>query len=129
MIGMLWRAAAIASFPLFVLAVRFIPFDMVPSMCAFLHFTGYPCPTCGMTRSVSAVCSLDLAQAVSLNPLGLAVVGLLAFSWVIALYEIATGRRSRVRRWAESRVSLLAVAGLCVLVLFGLLRVLLLASA
>lgn len=38
--------------------------------CPFLHFTGIPCPTCGMTRSFMAIARGDMLQAIDYNALG-----------------------------------------------------------
>ena len=45
--------------------------------CFFKSLTGYPCPTCGTTRSVKLLFDGDLAGAFLMNPIGI-VVGLLA---------------------------------------------------
>ena len=37
--------------------------------CLFHAITGLPCPTCGATRAVLALCHLDLAGAAAMNPL------------------------------------------------------------
>lgn len=42
--------------------------------CPLRSFTGIPCPLCGMTRSVTATVHLRVAEAMALNPAGVAVV-------------------------------------------------------
>ncbi len=37
--------------------------------CPFFALTGYPCPTCGMTRAWTAVLSLDFPTALAYHPL------------------------------------------------------------
>lgn len=37
--------------------------------CVFLHFTGIPCPGCGMTRAFLSVIRLDFLGALRYNPL------------------------------------------------------------
>lgn len=37
--------------------------------CPFKFLFGLPCPTCGATRSLAALASLDLAQSLRFNPL------------------------------------------------------------
>ncbi|AFY45626.1 hypothetical protein Nos7107_5111 [Nostoc sp. PCC 7107] len=39
-------------------------------VCPIRHFTGIPCPTCGMTRSFMAIGRGDLSQAVAENLFG-----------------------------------------------------------
>jgi hypothetical protein len=120
---MAWKVMVIVSFPAFLLAARFIPWDRVPLTCAFLRLTGYPCPTCGITRSVMALARLDLNQAAAMNPLSVPFVGILALWWIISLYEIATRKQTRLTRWAGRRMHLLALAAFVVVLLFGALRI------
>lgn len=40
-------------------------------ICLFKHVTGIPCPSCGITRSISLVFSGRFADALQMNPLGL----------------------------------------------------------
>jgi hypothetical protein len=54
-------------------------------VCPIRHFTGIPCPTCGMTRSFMAIARGDLERAVSENALGL----ILFSSFSIAIVHIA----------------------------------------
>ena len=120
---MLKKLVVIASLPALFLAARFIPFDGLPSTCAFLHLTGYPCPTCGMTRSVMALAHLDLGRAMQMNSLGLAFVGSLGLWWTNSIYQMAVGRQTRLAKWVLQRMNLLAAAAFAVLLLFGALRI------
>ena len=52
-----------------------------PILCPLRAATGVPCPYCGLTRSITATATGDLAGAVELNPAGPAVVVLTLFSW------------------------------------------------
>lgn len=124
---LLRKAAVIASFPLLVLAARFVPFDRLPSTCGFLRLTGYPCPTCGMTRSVMALAHLDWARAMAFNPLGPVFLGMCALWWTNALIEIRTGRRTRLWEWTIRNIVPLAILGIAVLTIFGGLRIRMLA--
>lgn len=117
------KFATIASLPIFILAARFIPFDKLPSTCPFLRLTGYPCPTCGMTRSTIALVHANLSRSIAFNPMGLVFAGLLALWWVNAVYGIATGRHTRLMLWARHRLTYLAVAGIVMLFAFGGLRI------
>ncbi|MHB0913890.1 MAG: DUF2752 domain-containing protein [Armatimonadota bacterium] len=117
--------AVVASFPAFLLLVRFVPFDRLPPTCAFLALTRYPCPLCGMTRSVMAIVRFDLASAVRFNPLGPVFLFILGICWVNAMCECA-GKRTRLSAWAKSRYSGLVIAAFLALILFGAIRILLL---
>jgi hypothetical protein len=46
----------------------------LPSLCPFRWVTGFPCPGCGLTRSVVAAAHGDLGQALAFHPLGLAIL-------------------------------------------------------
>lgn len=55
--------------------------------CAMKALTGIPCPSCGMTTSISLVMHGDLAAASEANPAGLIVagLGLVATVWLAAV--------------------------------------------
>ena len=74
--------------------------------CGFRARTGYPCVTCGMTRSVLAFCRADLGAAFRMQPAaGFLCLMVLAVGG-IALYVAVSGRMpQRVRQWgAEFRL-------------------------
>ena len=52
--------------------------DRLPTICPFRLVTGYPCPTCGMTRSWHSLARLDPMRAVRDHPFGPAVLGMVA---------------------------------------------------
>lgn len=54
-------------------------------VCPVRHFTGIPCPTCGMTRSFMAIARGDLERAVSENLFGI----ILFSSFLIAVIHVA----------------------------------------
>lgn len=45
----------------------------VPVFCFFKNLTGYPCPSCGVTRSVSQLFRGNFLEAIYINPIGLLV--------------------------------------------------------
>jgi len=64
---LLWGAVAVALLamaPFGAVVRRLIPFD-----CPFRTFTGYPCPSCGVTRSALALAKLDVVGALGRFPL------------------------------------------------------------
>jgi hypothetical protein len=46
------------------------------TVCPMLALTGYPCPLCGMTRSVAAAVRGDLVASLRFQPFGIALVAL-----------------------------------------------------
>lgn len=52
--------------------------------CPILHFTGIPCPTCGMTRSFIAIAQGDLGSAITYHLLG----PLVFLSFVVAALHV-----------------------------------------
>ena len=54
-----------------------------PILCWFRALTGHPCPFCGSTRAVSALCAGDVSAAWSLNPLGTIAFVILALFFVV----------------------------------------------
>lgn len=46
------------------------------TLCLFKSATGFPCPSCGITRSVLLLAQGDVMQALWINPLGI-IAGLL----------------------------------------------------
>lgn len=68
-------------------AARFLPLLALAPSCAFKALTGFPCPTCGSTRSIVHLAHIDLFSAFSMNPL-ICVVFLAAVP--IFLYCVTT---------------------------------------
>ena len=48
-------------------------FQRGPSLCLFNKIVGFPCPTCGLTRSLYSLTAGNLTQSIKFNPLGLAL--------------------------------------------------------
>lgn len=116
------KTAIIASLPLAILAVRFIPFDRLPATCVFYRVTGHPCPTCGMTRALVALTHLDLGRAMALHPLAVVLAAVVTLIWGLAVYEALSERRNPVLDWARRRAVKLTLWALGLLFIFGLLR-------
>lgn len=64
------------------------------SVCMIKNATGYPCPSCGTTRAVQAICQGDIIGSFWLNPFGIIVsisMLLLPF-WII--FDLIFKRKS-----------------------------------
>ncbi|MEW6360147.1 MAG: DUF2752 domain-containing protein [Planctomycetota bacterium] len=82
---------------LVLLVARFAPVHLLPLRpCPFLHLTGIPCLTCGMTRCFVAMSRLDIFTAWRFSPLGAALyVGIVVY--VIYAAVVLIGRLPRIR--------------------------------
>ena len=60
--------------------------------CSFLARTGYPCPSCGMTTSMTAMAHGDVSAAGRAHPFGVALFLGAALLGVGGLVELGTGR-------------------------------------
>jgi hypothetical protein len=66
------------------LVARFVPVARLPFWsCALRQTTGWPCPSCGLTRVADRVAHGNLAGAWEANPLG--TVGALLFALVVLI--------------------------------------------
>lgn len=48
-------------------------------VCLIKNLTGFPCPSCGTTRSVNAIFSGNLSEALAINPFGIIVSSAMVF--------------------------------------------------
>ena len=62
--------------------------------CSFLQRTGWPCPSCGLTTSVSAMMHGRFVQAFKAHPFGVLLVAALAAVALAATFEAASGREA-----------------------------------
>ncbi|MFM7290157.1 MAG: DUF2752 domain-containing protein [Planctomycetia bacterium] len=83
--------------------------------CAMQTLTGFPCPSCGMTTSVSLVMHGDLVAASEANWAGLVVTGLaaVAITWLFAVAAGVPPGRFTV----EATIKWLAIGGATVALL------------
>ena len=100
-----------------LIAARFLPLtDMLPS-CQFKAFTGFPCPTCGTTRSLVHLANGDLPGSLLMNPavaLGMiAAILWLLYNTIIVLF--ATSRFTLSFTRSESNTARAAALALLLL--------------
>lgn len=60
--------------------------------CSFLATTGYPCPSCGMTRGMAAMASGRIVTALHLHPFSVMLFAGIVIVAVFAAGEALTGR-------------------------------------
>ncbi len=69
------RTAGIVLIFAFLIAAKcYNPFESGLITCRFKELTGYECPTCGMSRSIYSLISLNIADSIRYNPLGIVLV-------------------------------------------------------
>jgi hypothetical protein len=112
-LGAIFAAIGIAG----CLGVGLLHLDRLPiNFCMFKRLTGWPCPTCGGTRTLGRLFALDVWGALTMNPL--AALGALALlAWGVAdLALLARGRSLAVsvspRMASALRVGLAAAVAL-----------------
>lgn len=59
------------SFIIAVVIIYYIAVNVTQIYCPIRAFTGYPCPTCGMTRAMLAAFRLDFYSYFKYNPMAL----------------------------------------------------------
>ncbi len=83
LVHMVWGPIAI----LFIITAGIFK-NIAPHLpnCVFHEITGFPCPTCGGTRSLIALSQFDLGSSFMLNPLvPLFALGLIIFSMLFLI--------------------------------------------
>ena len=65
-----------------------------PILCPFRLLSGHPCPLCGSTRAVAALCSGDFVSAWHLNPFGVLLAVVCSIAFLAPNLLIALRRRS-----------------------------------
>ncbi len=82
---LLWRRNILVLFAVALLAALYIFLDHIQFGCIFQRFLHIPCPGCGMTRAVKALCALDFKTAFSYHPMVLSLP-------LVAGYILKNGR-------------------------------------
>ena len=111
--GVAW-ALVVLALALFGVHEWMVPVEaQATTLCVFRHVTGVPCPTCGTTRSVTALARGDVTGAFGFNPLMAAVM--VAVVLVVSM-RVVIGKQPMIRlerqprRVVWSLVTLLFVA-------------------
>jgi hypothetical protein len=72
------------------LVARFVPVARLPFWgCALRHTTGWPCPSCGLTRVADRLAHGNFAGAWDANPLGTVAALLLAAVTLVSILHLA----------------------------------------
>lgn len=80
--------------------------------CTFLHFTGYPCPMCGMTTTFSLMAHARPLDAALNQPFGVVLFGLTVGAAVAGGADLVAARGVSARAWSaiQRRERALAIA-------------------
>ncbi len=113
---------AVIWFPFLFLAIRYIPFDHLPSTCVFLHLTGYPCFTCGLTRAMMAIAAGNWERAWIMNPLAYPLFAVMIILWVLMIRETAADSH-KLRSWLYRNAGIIAIYSFVILFVFGICRI------
>lgn len=97
----------IALFVILYMAIMEIFSDKL-GVCLIKNITGYPCPTCGMTRAYIALFNLDIAKAFYYHPLFF-LIPILGFILIF-------GERPKISIFAKSKLFWISVSGLFIIV-------------
>lgn len=75
------------------------------SECTMMHFTGYPCPMCGMTTTFALYADFRVIDALFNQPFGLVLFGTTVALAIIGALDVATGRGywKRALAWVDRR--------------------------
>ncbi len=90
--------------------------------CTLYHLTGRPCPSCGLTTSVSALFHGNLPLAWRANPLGFLIVAIVLGVGLNSLQALFTRHTLRLH---PDRVTYLLLALIGVWLIHGIVRMLL----
>ena len=86
--------------------------------CPFLAMTGYPCPSCGMTRALRCLLHGDLAAALAFNPLFIvAVAGACLFDVYVLLMLLFRLPRLRLEVSSRCEATLLRLGAVALVLL------------
>jgi hypothetical protein len=88
-----------------------------PILCPFRLISGHPCPLCGSTRAVAALCAGDIRAALNLNPFG--VILSLVAAFMVLIPGFATALSDTSLR-LSSRLTVGWTAGISVISFCGI---------
>jgi hypothetical protein len=87
--------------------------------CTIYYLTGRPCPSCGLTTSVSAILHGQFGLAWRANPMGFLIVAAAGAVALNSLFALLWGRSVRIE---NTRFTLLLLALLALWLLHGVVR-------
>ncbi len=67
--------------------------------CMIKSFTGFRCPTCGMTRAIMAIFKGNVIESISFNIMGIPLVILLIIMDVLVIIDVIGNKKYLNRFW------------------------------
>jgi len=103
-----------------LLAAALLPLDRIPyTICTFLRLTGYPCPSCGLTRGFVAMAHGQWLAVLHACPLAALLYVATALVFAVNTAALLCGVRLTIGRWlkwsARARVVFLCFFGVLIL--------------
>ncbi len=100
------KAGTVISVILGIIILLSLILDAAPqnvSLCLIHAFTGLPCPSCGMTRAFVSLGHGDIHTAVLLNPASIPIYIATWIVFVLALLQVAYGKKYIEIIWSKYR--------------------------
>jgi hypothetical protein len=105
---LVWLAVSVAAL---VGGAAWLALGLAWPRCPFLALTGFPCLTCGATRTTIALLHGDFPLALSWNPLAFLAVGAVALFDLYALVVLlGRGPRLRIVDWTKTEKTVVRIA-------------------
>jgi len=92
-----WIGAAVAATGVIVWLATLGPGET--TICLLRHWTGVPCPGCGVTRSIAALLHGGLGEALTLHPLAPVAAAEALVGWIAWGVSLTRRRRGLDERW------------------------------
>jgi hypothetical protein len=94
----------------------------LPTICAFKTFTGWPCPGCGLTRSVILCAHGDWSQAFVFHPLGISFYFGLWGALALGVLPLLRGRVHPKRFFSQRGILFASGAYAAAMIIIWLIR-------
>ena len=74
--------------------------------CVIKNVTGYPCPSCGSTRSVISILNGNFTEGLLLNPLGYVIATVMLVLPIWLIFDMALGKATLHKAYKKSEAAL-----------------------
>ena len=84
-----WVTGMVCFFGIIWLLIDYFRWTEI-TVCPVKLVTGYPCPSCGTTRSIHALMHGHFAEALMINPFGVISVGIVVVVLILLILDLST---------------------------------------